>query len=78
MHVKMLFYKEHKNKMKYFKCGKLRFVEVVKKDGEKVTMKVTYKQLCYMSLMYRMKWLFLSKKTARHMRWHKEGVREND
>jgi hypothetical protein len=25
-----------------------------------------------------MKRLFLSKKTARHMRWHKEGVREND
>jgi hypothetical protein len=22
--------------------------------------------------------LFLSKKTARHMRWHKECVREND
>jgi hypothetical protein len=22
--------------------------------------------------------LFFSKKTARHMRWHKEGVREND
>jgi hypothetical protein len=25
-----------------------------------------------------MKWLFISKKTARHMRWHKEGVHEND
>jgi hypothetical protein len=25
-----------------------------------------------------MKRLFISKKTARHMRWHKEGVREND
>jgi hypothetical protein len=25
-----------------------------------------------------MKWLLLSKKTARHMRWHKEGVRKND
>jgi hypothetical protein len=25
-----------------------------------------------------MKRLFLSKKTARHMRWHKEGVHEND
>jgi hypothetical protein len=25
-----------------------------------------------------MKWLFLSKKTAKHMRWHKECVREND
>jgi hypothetical protein len=25
-----------------------------------------------------MKWLFISKKTARQMRWHKEGVRAND
>jgi hypothetical protein len=25
-----------------------------------------------------MKQLFISKKTARHMRWHKEGVHEND
>jgi hypothetical protein len=25
-----------------------------------------------------MKQLFLSKKTARHMQWHKEAVREND
>jgi hypothetical protein len=25
-----------------------------------------------------MKWLFISKKTTRHMRWHKECVREND
>jgi hypothetical protein len=22
--------------------------------------------------------LFISKRTARHMRWHKEGIREND
>jgi hypothetical protein len=25
-----------------------------------------------------MKRLFLSKKTAKHMRWHKKGVRKND
>jgi hypothetical protein len=31
-----------------------------------------------MPLTPRMKLLFISKKTARHMRWHKEGVREND
>jgi hypothetical protein len=31
-----------------------------------------------MPLTPRMKQLFISKKTARHMRWHKEGVREND
>jgi hypothetical protein len=40
--------------------------------------KTAHKQLHYMPLMPRMKWLFISKKTARHMRWHKEGVREND
>jgi hypothetical protein len=31
-----------------------------------------------MPLTPRMKWLFISKKTARHMRWHKEAVQEND
>jgi hypothetical protein len=74
----MLFYKEHKDETKCLKCGKSRFVEVVNEDGEKVTMKVAHKQLSYMPLMPQMEWLLLSKKTARHMRWHKEGVREND
>jgi hypothetical protein len=67
-----LFYKEHKNEMKYLKCDKSRFVEVVNEDGEKVTMKVAHKQFCYMP---RMKQLFLSKKITRHMRWHKVYVR---
>jgi hypothetical protein len=31
-----------------------------------------------MPLTPRMKRLFISKKPARHMRWHNEGVREND
>jgi hypothetical protein len=31
-----------------------------------------------MPLTSRMKRLFISKKIARHMRWHQEGVREND
>jgi hypothetical protein len=74
----MLFYKEHKNETKFLKCGKPRFFEVVNEDGEKVMTKITHKQLCYMPLTPRMKRLFISKKTTRHMRWHKEGVREND
>jgi hypothetical protein len=74
----MLFYKEHMDETKYLNCGKSRFIEIVNEDDEKVTTKVSYKQLCYMSLTPWMKWLFLSKKTTRHMRWHKEGVREND
>jgi hypothetical protein len=74
----MLFYKEHKDEMKYLKCDKSRFVEVINEDDQKVMMKVAHKQLRYMPLMPRMKQLFLSKKTAKHMRWHKEGVHENN
>jgi hypothetical protein len=74
----MLFNKEHKDETKCLKCGKSRFVEVVNKDGETVMMKVAPKQLRYMPLMPWMKWLFLSKNAARHMSWHKEGLREND
>jgi hypothetical protein len=74
----MIFYKEHKNETKCLKCGKPRFIEVINEDGEKTTTKTAHKQLRYMPLTPRMKWLFISKKTARHMRWHKEGVRENE
>jgi hypothetical protein len=73
----MIFYKEHKDEMKCLKCGKLRFVDVVNEDSEKVMTKTAYKQLRYMPLTPRMKRLFISKKTARHMRWHKEGMCEN-
>jgi hypothetical protein len=62
----MFFYKEHKNEMKCLKCGKSRFIEVINEDDEKVMTKDAYKQLRYMP---RMKWMFLSKKTARHKRW---------
>jgi hypothetical protein len=64
----MLFYKEYKNEMKCLKCGKSRFVDVINKDGEKVMTSVAHKQLCYMPLTPQMKWLFVSKKTTRHMR----------
>jgi hypothetical protein len=74
----MLFYKERKDETKCLKCGKSRFVEVINEDGEKVTMKVAHKQLRYMPLTPWIKRLFLLKKISRHMRWHKEGVREND
>jgi hypothetical protein len=74
----MLFYKEHKDETKCLKYDKSRFLEVVNEDGEKVMTKVAHKQLRYMPLTPQMKRLFLSKKTARHMRWHKEGVYEND
>jgi hypothetical protein len=74
----MLFYKGHKDETKCLKYDKSRFVEVVNENSEKATTKVAHKQLRYMPLTPWIKWLFLSKKTARHLRWHKEGVREND
>jgi hypothetical protein len=43
-----------------------------------VIMEIAYKQLCYMSLTPRLKQLFISKNTAMHMRWHKEGECENN
>jgi hypothetical protein len=81
MHAKIItcfFIKSTRMRQKCLKYGKSRFVEVVNEDSEKVMTKIAHKQLCYMPLTPRMKCLFLSKKTTRHMRWHKEGVREND
>jgi hypothetical protein len=53
-------------------CGMSRYVKVVNKDGVSVTTTVMTKQLCYMSITPRLKRLFLSKETAKQMRWHKE------
>jgi hypothetical protein len=48
-------------------------VKVVNKDGAYVTTKVVVKQLRYMPITPRLKRLYLSEETAKHMRWHKEG-----
>jgi hypothetical protein len=47
-------------------------------DNEKVMTEVTQKQLRYFPITPHLKRLFISKKTVRHMRWHKEGIHEND
>jgi hypothetical protein len=60
------------------KCAKSRFIEVIDDDGEEVMMEIAYKQLRYMPLTPRLKRLFIMKKTTLHMRWHKEGERENN
>jgi hypothetical protein len=67
-----------RKRKKYLKCGQFRFIEGVNDEGEKVMTDVAHKQLHYLPLTPRVKQMFLSKKTAMHMRWHKEGVRDND
>ena len=73
----MLFWKENEKLDKCLRCSKSRFVEVVNEDGDKLTTEVAKKQLRYMPLTPRVKRLFLSKNTAKQMRWHKERDREN-
>jgi hypothetical protein len=58
-------------------CGERRFKEVESDDGLIVTTEIARKQLRDMPLIPRLKCLFISKNTCRHMRWHKEGVRES-
>jgi hypothetical protein len=77
--IYMLFWKEQSREQKCLKCGKLRDVKVVNKDGEKMVTKViAQKQLWYMPLTPRMKCLFLSRKTTMHMRWHKDRTNKKD
>ena len=51
---------------------------MVNEEGETVTTKVAVKQLQYMPITERLKRLYMSKETAKHMRWHKEGKRDYD
>jgi hypothetical protein len=59
------------------KCGKPRYVEDVNDDGEIVTTEVAHKQVRYMPITPRLKRMFISKSTVIHMRWQKDGEREN-
>jgi hypothetical protein len=74
----MLFWKEHANEKKCLECGQSRFIEIVIKDGEKVTTEVVQKKLHYFPITPRLKRLFISKRTARHMRWHMKGICESE
>jgi hypothetical protein len=74
----MLFWKEHANEKTWLECGQSRFIDVVTQYGENVMKEVAQKQLRYFPITPRLKQLFISKRTARDMRWHKEGIREND
>jgi hypothetical protein len=70
----MLFWKEHANEKKCLIYGQSRFIEVVTQDCKKVTTEVTHKHLRYFPITPCLKWLFISKRTTRHMRWHTEDM----
>jgi hypothetical protein len=61
----MLFWKEHKDNTKCMHCNRSRYMKVVNKDGVLVTTKVANKQLHYIPITPRLKWLFLSEETTK-------------
>jgi hypothetical protein len=69
----MLFWKEQKDDTKYMHYSRSRYVKVVNEDGASVTTKVVVKQLRYMPITPRLKWLYLSEEIAKQLRRHKEG-----
>jgi hypothetical protein len=52
-------------------------MKVVNEDKVPITTKVVVKQLHYMHIIPRLKWLFLSEETSKQMRWHKLGKCES-
>jgi hypothetical protein len=74
----ILFWKEHKDDTECMHCGRSRYVKVVNNDGASVTTKVAVKQLRYMLITLRLKWLYLSEEIAKQIWLHKEGKRDNE
>jgi hypothetical protein len=73
----MLFWKENEKTTHCIHCGKSRYVVVLDEDGNVVTTNVSIKQLWYIPITPRLKRLFLNQETAKQMRWHKEGDRQD-
>jgi hypothetical protein len=73
----MLFWKNNEN-LKYRSfCKKCRYKKMVNKNGSVQITSVPVKVLRYLPLKPRLQKLYLSQKTAKHMRWHKEGIHNN-
>jgi hypothetical protein len=74
----MLFWKQHKDDTECMPFGISRYVKVINEDGASIATKVAVKQLCYISIMSRVKRLFLCEETVQQMRWHKEGIHDSE
>jgi hypothetical protein len=55
----MLFWKEHKDDTECMHCGTSRYIKVVNEDVASINIEVMVKQLCYMPVTPRLKWLYL-------------------
>ena len=72
----MIYYGEDINKEKCDFCGESRYVVVEPSTGRK-RKPIPHKVLCYLPFIPRLQRLYMEPKTAKHMRWHKEGRCDN-
>ncbi|XP_073351930.1 uncharacterized protein [Aegilops tauschii subsp. strangulata] len=59
------------------KCGSSRYIEVVDEQGQKQQLKIPMKVLRYLDFIKRLQRLFITEESAKMMKWHKEGKRNN-
>jgi hypothetical protein len=74
----ILFWKEHKDGNEYMHCGRSKYMKVINEDGAFVTTKMVVKQLRYITIMPRLKWLSLCEETTQQIKWHKEGIHDSE
>jgi hypothetical protein len=72
----MLFWKEHKDNTECMHCGMPRYVKAINEDRTSVTTKVMVKQIRYIPITPRLKWLFVCEETVQQMSWYKEEIRD--
>ena len=73
----LLFRHEYADDKYCRQCGSSRYIEVVGEDGEKKQLTIPVKVLRYLDFIKRLQRLFITKESAKMMKWHKEGIRYN-
>jgi hypothetical protein len=73
----MIYYKEDKDKEKCDFCGESRYVHVEPTQQGHRRKPIPRKVLRYLPFIPRLQRMYMEAKTAKHMRWHKEGRRRN-
>ncbi|KAL6639429.1 hypothetical protein ACP70R_023159 [Stipagrostis hirtigluma subsp. patula] len=73
----MIYYKQDEHKEKYDFCGESRYVVTEPACQVRKRKPIPRKVLRYLPVIPRLQRMYMEPKTAKHMRWHKEGTRTN-
>ena len=73
----MIYYKEDKHKEKYDFCQESRYVAIEEESLRRKRKPIPRKVMRYLPFIPRLQQMYMEPKTAKHMRYHKEGTRAN-